>query len=582
MLALSIPWRDASSPRSSALRFTPFSFEAGGQSGAVWAPDGKAVAFGARQNAAEPLQIYVRYLDSPVATPITHLAASAIPIDWTSAGRIVFRSTQAPGGLWSISPVGGEPQPLYAIETDREANSASISRDGSALAWMHRGEDGAFDVWTASPPGAMPKAYEPAPFTTRTVVAQPWVKFSPDGKQILLIWNPAAGGPEAWLMPYPASAAHPPHRVLEQIPMSAGGNPTFSWMPDSRHVVLATAPVGGVPDQLYLADTLSGTFAVLSGGTRPQGFPAVSPDGSKLVSREFFGDFDVVSVDVATAAVTPLIATQRSEEMPAWASKEAALVYVTNRNGAPEIWLHKTDQLDRPLVTARDFPPDTTDAFEGPILSPDAARVIYTRLERNGPGRAWISAVAGGSPVRLVKTSAERDWPGSWSPDGNWFAYAHFQGGRRSLYKVKTTGQAVPDALQGVIAGDAVPVWSPTGEWILYFDSDRGMKLISPDGKMTRYLSAAGLVACAFSADGQTIYGIRQIAAGLELFSTGVNGGHEKTIGSLSAEYLPAASANPSLRLSLAPDGKSLTYSTVKVTSDLWLIEGLDAAIPAK
>jgi hypothetical protein len=40
---------------------------------------------------------------------------------------------------------------------------------------------------------------------------------------------------------------------------------------------------------------------------------------------------------------------------------------------------------------------------------------------------------------------------------------------------------------------------------------------------------------------------------------------------------LPAVSNNPSVRLSLAPDGKSLTYSTVKNTSNLWLIEGLDA-----
>jgi serine/threonine protein kinase len=33
---------------------------------------------------------------------------------------------------------------------------------------------------------------------------------------------------------------------------------------------------------------------------------------------------------------------------------------------------------------------------------------------------------------------------------------------------------------------------------------------------------------------------------------------------------------NPGLRLSLTPDGKSLTYSTLKSTSNLWLMEGLD------
>ncbi len=574
-LALSALWPTASSPRDAALRFTPLSFEPGGQTDPVWSPDGKAVAFGARQNERDPYQIYVRYLDSPVATPITRLVTSGTPIEWTSAGRIVFHSTQAPAGLWSVSPVGGEPQPLHAIKDERAAESASASRDGSALAWWDKGDDGVFTVLIASPPGAEPKPYQPAPFATRNTVASPTVKFSPDGKQLLLIRN-AAGGPEAWLLPYPASETHPPHRTLERVPMHSGGTPTFSWMPDSRHVVLATPPYGGGPDQLYIADTTSETFAVLAGGTTAQRRPAVSPDGSRLVFQEFASDYDVVSVDLATAAITSLVATQRSEQMPAWAYQEAALVYVTDRSGAPEVWLHEPGQLDRPLVTARDFPPDTTDAIMGPVLSPDATRVIYTRLERNGPGRAWISAVAGGSPVRLVKTSAERDWPGSWSPDGNWFVYLHLRDGKYSLNKVKTTGQAEPEVLTASWRS-TVPVWSPAGDWIMYRSSAEGSTLISPDGGTTRDFPN-GVRAYAFSADGQTIYSLRQVGNdGLELFSTGINGGGEKTIGSLPSKYLPAVSNNPSVRLSLAPDGKSLTYSTVKNTSNLWLIEGIDA-----
>jgi Tol biopolymer transport system component len=133
-----------------------------------------------------------------------------------------------------------------------------------------------------------------------------------------------------------------------------------------------------------MADTVSGAFAVLSSGTTHKMFPAVSPDGSKLVFLEWTYDLDVVSVNLATAAVTRLIATPRSEQMPAWASADSALVYVTDRNGDMEIWLHKPGQQERPLVTARDFPPDTTQWLWSPSLSPDATRVIYTRNARNG------------------------------------------------------------------------------------------------------------------------------------------------------------------------------------------------------
>jgi len=90
-------------------------------------------------------------------------------------------------------------------------------------------------------------------------------------------------------------------------------------------------------------------------------------------------------------------------------------------------------------------------------------------------------------------------------------------------------------------------------------------------------------LAYAFSTDGKTIYGIRQVAGEdrLNLFSMSVAGGAEKTIGSLGSEYRPASSLVPALRLSLSPDGKSLTYSTVMTTSNLWLMEGLDTvALP--
>jgi Tol biopolymer transport system component len=186
--------------------------------------------------------------------------------------------------------------------------------------------------------------------------------------------------------------------------------------------------------------------------------------------------------------------------------------------------------------------------------------------------------------VRLVKASADSDYAGSWSPDGNWFVYWHAsQAGKLSLNKVKTTGQAEPDVVKADVNPSAgwVPVWSPSGEWILH--DDGGVKLISPDGKTTRDVSATSALAYAFSTDGKTIYGIRQVAGEdrLNLFSISVAGGTEKTIGSLRSEYRPASRLSPALRLSLTPDGKSLTYSTVKRTENLWLIEGLDTvALP--
>ena len=58
-----------------------------------------------------------------------------------------------------------------------------------------------------------------------------------------------------------------------------------------------------------------------------------------------------------------------------------------------------------------------------------------------------------------------------------------------------------------------------------------------------------------------------------------VAGGPEKTTGSLAREYSPSATFSPSLRLSLTPDGKSLTYGTLRSTSNLWLMDGLKSVM---
>jgi serine/threonine protein kinase/Tol biopolymer transport system component len=558
-----------------ALRYTPLSFERGGQQSPVWSPDGKAIAFAARQAETDRYQVYVRYLDSSVATPITHVDEGANPIQWTSAGRIIFSTTGAPAGLWSISPVGGEPVPLLDL-SQVDFQRAAVSRDGNAAAFAGT-TDGVFGLWISSPPGAPPTRYEPAPFAgSGTAIRN--LAFSPNQSQILLFLTKAAGE-EGWLLPYPYDPARPPRRVLEKLP-TFDGPPTFSWMPDNRSIIVSTSTGDG--RSFYVADTATGDFHELSSATTWQDLPAVSPDGSRFVMRELVDDLDVVSIDMASAAVTPVIATLRLEEMAVWAAaaERPALAYVTDRNGAIEIWLHQPGQSDRPLVTARDFPTGTTQWLLGPVLSPDASRVIYWRVERGGGSRLWISALSGGPPVRLVKGTSREEVAGSWSPNGNWFVY--FDADKsNALMKVKTSGEAVPEMLKSDVRRTDVrpPVWSPDGEWILY--ADAGLQLVSPDGKTTRRLDPEAPL-CAFARDGARLYCLASGGNGnapWQLFSMNLHGTDRRTIGTVPAESAPATQFGSfGLRLALTPDGKGLSYSVRSRSSNLWLVEGLSAA----
>ena len=163
----------------SSYRFTPFSFEAGGQGGAVWSPDGKAVAYAARQKTSEPYQLYVRYLDAPTGVQVTHLTTTAFPVAWSSDSRRVFFLVEDPKpALWSVATVGGEPELVMSLPENiyggkawlgigpPDSGAVAISRDNRSVAVLTRP---GLQVAISSPPGTPFKLYAPAPFETHLV-----------------------------------------------------------------------------------------------------------------------------------------------------------------------------------------------------------------------------------------------------------------------------------------------------------------------------------------------------------------------------------------------------------------------------
>jgi eukaryotic-like serine/threonine-protein kinase len=488
-------------PDQSAYRFTPFSFEPGGQGSAVWSPDGKAIAYAARQRSSDRFQIYLRYLDSPTALQITHLSQSAFPVGWSpDSRRIVLLMHDKTPALWSLAAAGGEPELLMSlpdgVPVTPDTGAVSIASDGKAVAVLHR-SDGGLRVSISSPPGSPLVTYAPAPYATKTVFNAPRIRFSPDGSKLLLLANPGRGAEEAWLLPYLPDGKGEPKRLMSDL-ISYGGTPQPAWMPDNRHVVLALQTAPDAAMQLWLADTVTGERHPLTSGTTNLHSPSIAPDGRRLIAAEGSGTFDVVSVDLATASAHALIASERNELMPAWSAADPTLVYVTDRSGPFEIWVHRPDGADRPVATARDFSAGGTQWFIAPAPSPKGDRVIYTRIERGTTARLWISSIAGGTPIQLTNDDAA-EFPGSWSPDGAYFAYYALRDGKANLMKVKTTGQAAPVLLRPATNG-TVPAWSPAGDWIVH-----GSELVSPDGKTTKELADHRTPCYTFSQDGKLL-----------------------------------------------------------------------------
>jgi Tol biopolymer transport system component len=460
--------------------------------------------------------------------------------------------------------VGGEPELIMPVEPNN-TYAFSVSPDGRTVAEFRRDEAGLFGVMISSPAGSPFRKYSPAPFAGKDVFNSPVLHFSPDGTRLLLLRAGDQGREEAWLLPYPEGRGKP-RLVLKNIPQ-AGGTPTFSWMPDSRHIVISFERNQETPPHLWIADTESEEVRPLTGGTSVESQPAISPDGRKILYVEQLFDENIVSVSLDDGSLRNLIATDRSENMPAWAAGVAKLAYVTNRDGPQQIWLRSPDESDRPIVTANDFPAASTNWFMDPSLSPEGDRIVFTRIDTAGACQMWIESLSGGSPVRLTKSPDAAEFAGSWSLDGTRLAYFQVSLGKTALMIIKAGSQAKPVKLKEDI--DSLPEWSPTGEWIAYAGKD-GWSLISPDGHASRTIGKIDTQHLTFSKDGKRLYGIRAEGEHQFLFSTDLATLQSKTIQDLGKDAAPRSG----LRFSVAPDGKSFVYTVAKSKSNIWLFEG--------
>ena len=552
-------------------RYSPFASDA---SGAVWSPDGKAFAYQGEVNGTD--QVFMRSLNSPVAIQLTHEKTDADLVGWSNDQTHVIVVSWVdpyqdlgdnPAKLSSVAIFGGELQAIM----DTKCLSCTMSPDGKVFATLLRSEDRSFGVWISDPFGTPLRQYLPAPFSSKHTYGRPQLIFSPNGKKLLLSRAGDLDRPEMWLLPYPSGGSLP-RQILSGL--KAGATPHAGWLPDNRHIVTSLSPNRLSGEHLWIADTESDHLEPLTNGPHSERNPAVSPDGSRVLYTEHSRTFDIASVSVEDGSTSILVGAGHEEHKPAWAARQAKLTWVSDRSGSPEIWMRNVDGSDRPVITAQDFAAGTTDSFTNPALSPEGDRIIYGRIDSAGVIQLWISSLAGGSPARLTNNpSSIAEFPSNWSPDGKEYVYLQRSNGKDDLATVKTSGNATPTVLKANVNWFLLPDWSPTGEWITYHD-DRGAELISPDGKTGKSIGNVSTAYLAFSKDGKRLYGIGFEGNKAPLIEVDLATLKTKVIKELGEEWQPRDDLLPAIRLSLAPDGKSLVYAVSKTQENIWMLQG--------
>jgi eukaryotic-like serine/threonine-protein kinase len=554
-------------------RWTPFATDAGYQGSPAWSPDGKTLAYVADMNGV--LQVFTRELGSSTRQQVTRARFDCRDPFWSEDGTRLYYISLARDreGLYSISTASGEPEIVM-----EDVNSAALSPDGKTLAFFR--ETGPTQtrktLWLSSLQGSPPVPSTPVPyphhFAVDSSVGEGTLHFSPDGSK-LGVWVEILADPSGsqqqmqsqfWILPVGQAAPHV--APSPQVADLAGLAPSFSWLPDNRHVVSALpAPKPGM--HIWLMDTETEAPRLLSTTGGLENDPAVSPNGTMALTLQQ-ADYDLYRLSIDhPSAVLETSTTSRNEMDPAWSPANSRMAFVTDRSGHEEIWLRSQEgDWQQPLVTSSAFGASPTYLLSAPAFSPDGGRIAYNRAGPEGY-QIWISPVAGGPPIQLDPTGTNQDSPG-WSPQGDWVWWVQFA----QILKMRVGARTPPEVVVPQVVPYSPLQWAPDGAWVAY-NGPGGLSVVSTETQSTRVILEEVWMAIAWSADSKRIYGIRQSddLKHLTFTSVDVASGVERVVG---PDIMPLPVSSRPVRGLTRTSPTTFLASIAKVRSDVWLLDG--------
>jgi len=236
---------------------------------------------------------------------------------------------------------------------------------------------------------------------------------------------------------------------------------------------------------------------------------AWAPDG-KRIAYASAGEIYVVDSDGSNRA---RLTNDGGASEPAWSPDGTRMAFVSQRDGAPKVYLINADGSLQTRLTATDS--GSHENF--PAWSPDGAKMAF---EVSGTNRGIYVMNADGSGLTKVSRTDERYYAPVWSPDGSKIAITcQCIGPDESIYnKIFVLG--VDDLQSASIPSGAVedehydsPSWSPDGQRIAFnalLEHRLDVYVANADGSDPTQLTKDGVSGGpAWSSDGASIAVLR-------------------------------------------------------------------------
>lgn len=446
-----------------------------------FSPDGVRLAFTSDRTGAG--DVYVFEIATGALARLTHHESPEWADAWSPDGAWVYFSSGRAGlvetsDVWRVPARGGTPAPVAADPYEHEY-AASVARDGRVA--LNTG-DSFRQWWRAGPRRADATEIWIAPSTrvTRYAGKDSWPLFRPDGTLAFVsdeggaenLWTCAADGSgrrrltdfEDGRVLWPQVAANEGSIVFERdfriwrfdpVKGTAAPIPLRAVADESRNPVAWRTYTGDVeefelsPDGMKIAWIVHGEVfaAATAAGGREGGAGeggASSPAGGGSARR-----------------VTRTAARERGL---AWAADSARLLYASDREGDPDLYIYDFRSSEEKRLTAD----PRAELF--PAVSPDGRRAAYVvgseeiRLLdlETGESRPFVK-------IRGTDVEPADERP-AWSPDGRTLAFLDAD---ERLYKnVHLAPLDAPDRRRQVTflanVGGACISWLPDGGSLVF------------------------------------------------------------------------------------------------------------------
>lgn len=540
---------------------------AGNELHPAFSPDGKQVAFtwdGDKPIDSGNYDIYVKVVGDETPSRLTSAPGRDGYPAWSPDGRqIAFASQRSGGGIYLISPLGGEPERKVAnLDT---MCRPSWSGDGKHLLVAQRhldtnpspGDGALFLIPVGSGGDPLPVLVPPPGIWHRDPA------YAPDGRSLAFVSCSGTVGA--------------PNCMIQVVALKDRLVPSG----DPRRIQQST-------DVLGLAWTADGASLIYSTGSGDMGhmWRVGAGNGKKPERVEIAG---------------------RGALFPALDFKAGRLAFHRTQVDF-DIWRLELDGIPAPFLTS------SLDD-RSPQYSPDGQRIAFSSGRRGDSIAIWVANADGTGVHQITRLASPRCGMPKWSPDGRWIAFdARGAAGRWDVWIVEASGGSARQLTQGPVE-NAIPSWSGDGNSI-YFESNRSGRFeiwrvsAHTDTAAEQITRNGGFVGIE-STDRKTLYYTVSQSGTEGLYSKGLQDGIEKqvvkkqvamrgfAVFSDGVYYLTGGGKNPyEIRLhefagdqdrliaeiggsldggsglSVSPDRKTFLFSkTVLAGSDLMLIE---------